>query len=146
MIVVNGKQCHVDVVDAMTDGAGGSAGILTSHIRNGEGFMCVFRLTDRATLNAAVKLRERIKSVKGDEGPIVLVGNKLDVEKREVTEQEARALANTWGVPYAEMSAKTGQNVDIVFYDLAEAIAKRKDEEKRKEEKMKKPKKDCVVS
>ena len=148
MIVVNGKQCNVDVVDALSGPAGdASAGIVTSHIRNGEGFACVFRLSDRATLDAAVKLRERVRSVKGDEGPIVLIGNQLDAaEKRAVTEQEARALASSWGIPYVETSAKTGKNVDVVFYDLAEAIAKRKDEERQKQEKSKKSKKECSIS
>ena len=152
MIVVNGKQCNVDVMDALSgpageEGGGPSAGIVTGHIRNGEGFACVFSLSDRATLEAAGNIRERVMGVKGDACPIVLIGNRQDVaEERAVTEQEARSLAGSWGIPYVETSAKTGHNVNVAFYDLAEAIAKRKNEERLKLDNSKNTKHECSIS
>lgn len=50
-----------------------------------------------------------------DKMPILLVGNKADMEsEREVTKEEAQALARDWGVQYLETSAKTRVNVDEV--------------------------------
>ena len=85
--------------------------------------------------------------VKSDENiPFVLVGNKCDLDgKRNVTFDEvsitvpimhkvikfvclvkASKLAEQWGVPYVETSAKTRLNVDKIFYDLMKDVYKRK--------------------
>ena len=39
------------------------------------------------------------------------MGNKIDLKYREVTEVEANQLAKKMGMPYVEVSAKTGQNI-----------------------------------
>eukprot|EP01138_Halocafeteria_seosinensis_P004608 gb/GECG01004714.1/.p1 GENE.gb/GECG01004714.1/~~gb/GECG01004714.1/.p1 ORF type:complete len:116 (+),score=22.17 gb/GECG01004714.1/:1-348(+) len=50
----------------------------------------------------------------------VLVGNKADMEKdRVVTEEEGRKLAERFGVPFFEASAKDDKNVTEVFEHLA---------------------------
>ena len=54
--------------------------------------------------------------------PIVLVGNKIDLEEnRLVSHDEAVALAQTWGIPYLETSAKTDVKVNDVRGAGAEA-------------------------
>jgi Ras family. len=39
-------------------------------------------------------------------------------------EQDAKALADSWGVPYLECSSKTGQNVNEVFHTLLREVSK----------------------
>jgi hypothetical protein len=39
-----------------------------------------------------------------------------------VTEEEAQRFADSYGVPYIETSAKTGENVDEAFMMLAERV------------------------
>lgn len=47
--------------------------------------------------------------------PLLLVGNKSDLEeRRQVSCDEATAKAAEWGVQYVETSAKTRANVDKV--------------------------------
>ena len=46
---------------------------------------------------------------------LYLIGNKNDKEAREVKEDEARDLADSYGCKYYETSAKTGENVELVF-------------------------------
>ena len=58
----------------------------------------------------------------------ILVGNKCDLGNREVSEEEGKILANTLGLKYIEISAKTGQNVDNLFYNLTEEILKMEQE------------------
>lgn len=60
--------------------------------------------------------REQILRVKGDENiPFILVGNKADLnDRRRVTLEEAKNLADQWKVFYIETSAKTRENVDQV--------------------------------
>jgi len=42
---------------------------------------------------------------------VFLVGNKIDLKYREVTEIEAKQLAKKFDFLYFELSAKTGQNI-----------------------------------
>ena len=51
--------------------------------------------------------------------PHVLVGNKNDlVHEREVAAEEGQRLADEWGVPFIESSAKYNTNVEEVFRKL----------------------------
>lgn len=55
----------------------------------------------------------------------ILVGNKSDKdESRVVSREEAEVLAHELGLPYVEVSAKTGQNVSNAFELLARFIYK----------------------
>ena len=58
----------------------------------------------------------------------ILVGNKCDLGNREVSEEEGKILANALGLKYIETSAKTGQNIDKLFYILTEDILKMEQE------------------
>lgn len=50
-----------------------------------------------------------------DKIPLLVVGNKSDLEeRRQVPVEEARSKAEAWGVQYVETSAKTRANVDKV--------------------------------
>lgn len=59
--------------------------------------------------------------------PLLLVGNKSDLEeRRQVSLEEAAGKAAEWGVQYVETSAKTRANVDKVFFDLMREVCKKK--------------------
>ena len=60
---------------------------------------------------------------------MVLVGNKSDLEdRRQVSKDEGQELADKYGIQFYETSAKTGDNVDAIFYNSADEIAKKIDE------------------
>ena len=62
---------------------------------------------------------------------MVLVGNKTDLElenKRAVSFEEGQELAEKNKMMFFETSAKSGKNVDDIFYRSAETIAKRIEE------------------
>ena len=84
----------------------------------------MFSVTSRESFTGLDEIRENILRVKTDEStPLILVGNKCDLQdNREVSETEAEGVANSWGVPYVETSAKTKLNVDKIYYDLLTAI------------------------
>ena len=54
--------------------------------------------------------------------PFILVGNKMDLQKREVAKEEAHRLAKDFSAPYFETSALEGENVDELF-QMATRIA-----------------------
>jgi Ras-related protein Rab-5C len=56
---------------------------------------------------------------------IILVGNKLDKEsKREIETEEAMVFANNNDIIHIEASAKTGENVNEIFTQIAEKFKK----------------------
>uniref|UniRef100_A0A7E4VIL8 small monomeric GTPase n=1 Tax=Panagrellus redivivus TaxID=6233 RepID=A0A7E4VIL8_PANRE len=126
-VVLDGEECSVDILD--TAGQEDYSAIRDNYYRSGEGFICVFSITDFDSFDATNEFREQILRVKNSDVsvPIVLVGNKSDLTaERSVSEEQARQRAESWGVPYIETSAKTRTNVDKVFYDLMRDVRRRK--------------------
>jgi small GTP-binding protein len=54
---------------------------------------------------------------------IVIVGNKNDlIEERQVTEGTAKTWAEAHSLVYFDVSAKTGENVDLLFAEVASRV------------------------
>ena len=51
-----------------------------------------------------------------------MIGNKSDLEERQVDEKAARDLADSLGIKYFETSAKTGENVTEAVEALLEQV------------------------
>lgn len=80
----------------------------------------VFDVTNKQTL---IKIPGWVSSIKKSvkKGiPMVLVGNKIDLD-RKVEREEAEKLAAKLDCEYMETSAKTGENIDKVFVKLAKS-------------------------
>ncbi|XP_068242546.1 LOW QUALITY PROTEIN: ras-related protein Ral-a-like [Palaemon carinicauda] len=131
-VVLDGEEVQIDILD--TAGQEDYAAIRDNYFRSGEGFLCVFSITEDDSFQATQEFREQILRVKNDEHiPFLLVGNKADLtDRRKVSEDEGKNRAAQWGVPYVETSAKTRANVDKVFYDLMREIRSRKLEDNKK--------------
>ncbi|TGO67650.1 hypothetical protein BELL_0878g00020 [Botrytis elliptica] len=98
------------------------------YMKTGQGFLLVFSITSQSSLNELSELRETIIRIKDDENvPIVIVGNKSDLEQdRVVSRQAAFNVSQSWGnAPYYETSARRRANVDEVFIDLCRQIIRR---------------------
>lgn len=55
-----------------------------------------------------------------------LVGNKADlIKKRVITESQGQELADSLGVPFTEVSAKSGQEVEETFTGIATMLLER---------------------
>ncbi|EAA43300.3 AGAP012108-PA, partial [Anopheles gambiae str. PEST] len=128
-VVLDGEEVQIDILD--TAGQEDYAAIRDNYFRSGEGFLCVFSITEDDSFQATQEFREQILRVKNDENiPFLLVGNKCDLnDKRKVPLAECQSRAQQWGVPYVETSAKTRENVDKVFFDLMRQIRSRKTED-----------------
>ncbi|KAM7365807.1 hypothetical protein PAMP_016712 [Pampus punctatissimus] len=125
-VVLDGEDVQIDILD--TAGQEDYAAIRDNYFRSGEGFLLVFSITEHESFTATAELREQILRVKEEEAiPLLLVGNKSDLEeRRKVSAEEAAARVSEWGVQYVETSAKTRANVDKVFFDLMREVRKKK--------------------
>ena len=84
------------------------------YIRECDGYLAVYSITDRVSFECTRLLVEHLYRIRDvDDVPIVLVGNKCDLEKkRQVSIEEGFALADSHGIPFFETSAKTRLNVN----------------------------------
>ena len=91
----------------------------------GEGFLLVFAINDKESFDLLKLKHTRVlKGKHGAKCPILLIGNKQDLEnERQVTYSEAKQQAEAWGIEYMETSAKTNFNCKEAFEKLAQKIA-----------------------
>jgi small GTP-binding protein len=96
------------------------------YVRVGEGFLLVFSLTDRRSLDECYKLHRDILRIKDtDNVPMLLIGNKSDIRQNGM-DTHARAAAAAMHIPYFETSARTRQNIDEIFIELVRIIRRNK--------------------
>ena len=94
-------------------------------IKAANGFLLLFAINDKESFEALKAKVVRIKKNNKGDLPIILVGNKCDLESsREVEKQSAVDYAKTIGSKYYETSALNDRNgnVKIVFQQCAHLI------------------------
>merc|ERR1711884_924128 len=84
-VVLDGEEVQIDILD--TAGQEDYAAIRDNYFRSGEGFLCVFSITERESFEATQEFRDQILRVKNadsttDNIPFILVGNKSDLDSR----------------------------------------------------------------
>eukprot|EP00735_Rhodelphis_limneticus_P000205 TRINITY_DN1032_c0_g1::TRINITY_DN1032_c0_g1_i1::g.29891::m.29891 TRINITY_DN1032_c0_g1::TRINITY_DN1032_c0_g1_i1::g.29891 ORF type:complete len:231 (+),score=45.65,sp/O80501/RAH1B_ARATH/77.56/6e-113,Ras/PF00071.17/2.1e-57,Miro/PF08477.8/5e-21,Arf/PF00025.16/7.1e-16,Gtr1_RagA/PF04670.7/1.2e-07,GTP_EFTU/PF00009.22/3.2e-07,SRPRB/PF09439.5/1.2e-05,MMR_HSR1/PF01926.18/2.3e-05,Dynamin_N/PF00350.18/4.6,Dynamin_N/PF00350.18/20,AAA_22/PF13401.1/2.3,AAA_22/PF13401.1/1.7e+02 TRINITY_DN1032_c0_g1_i1:59-694(+) len=97
--------------------------LIPSYIRDSSVAVIVFDVTNRQSFLSTDKWIEEVRSERGNDVIIVLVGNKTDlVDKREVTVEEGEAKAKDHNVIFIETSAKVGFNIKALFRKIAAAL------------------------
>ena len=97
--------------------------VSSTTINVSDGFLMVFSVDNTVTfekINQWLDFIEEHADIK--EKPIVLVGNKVDIDKREVTNEDGINLAKQKGMKYFETSAKTGFGIKEAFHQLYKDI------------------------
>jgi len=109
---IDGKEVTVEIIDTAGQEEY-TSGLQDKFIRGGEGFILVYSVTSRSSLNRVKEIRNKIAWTKdSEEVAMILVGNKSDlVKERQVPTQEGKEVAQEFGCPFLETSAKTGENV-----------------------------------
>ncbi|XP_042429188.1 ras-related protein RABH1b-like isoform X6 [Zingiber officinale] len=78
---------------------------------------------DRQSFLNTLKWIEEVRTERGSDVIIVLVGNKTDlVDKRQVSIEEGEGKAQELGVMFIKTSAKAGFNIKALFRKIAAAL------------------------
>ncbi|XP_074593853.1 ras-like protein 2 [Brevipalpus obovatus] len=120
--VIDDRVAKLDVLD--TAGQEEFSAMREQYMRSGEGFLLVYSITDRNSYDELQKFHRQILRVKDrDEFPMILVGNKCDLETQRVVSQlEGQHLGQLLRVPFIECSAKLRMNVDVAFHELVRFV------------------------
>ncbi|KAN0116633.1 Ras family domain containing protein [Russula decolorans] len=97
--------------------------LIPSYIRDSTVAIVVFDITNRQSFLSTTKWIDDVRSERGNDVMVVLVGNKADLsDKRQVTLEEATAKAQDLSIMFMETSAKAGHNVKSLFKKIAMSL------------------------
>uniref|UniRef100_A0A1I8B5T3 Ras-related protein Rab-2A n=1 Tax=Meloidogyne hapla TaxID=6305 RepID=A0A1I8B5T3_MELHA len=93
--------------------------LTASYYRDADALLLIYDVTNRASFEHIRDWLAQVKEYAKDEVVLTLVGNKVDLgHQRKVRADEGRQLAKDYDIPFIETSAKSGQNVSEMFFDL----------------------------
>lgn len=79
--------------------------------------MLVYSVTDASGLKRIEDLHKKLLLTKESKDlssvPVILVANKVDLPNREVSTEQGQKLAQQFGIPYIETSAKIRKNIGM---------------------------------
>ncbi|XP_075905803.1 ras-related protein Rab-27A-like isoform X1 [Nelusetta ayraudi] len=119
------QKIHMQLWD--TAGQERFRSLTTAFFRDAMGFLLLFDLTNEQSFLNVRNWMSQLQIHAYCESPdVILCGNKCDLtDQRAVSEDEARDLAEKYGIPYFETSAANGQNVSQAVDVLLDLIMKR---------------------
>ena len=108
------KQIKMRIFDA--SGSERFESIVREYIKSTLGVMLVYDITDRRTFDRLTRHITNISKYAPIGVPVVLVGNKIDLEdKRQVTTEEGSTLAQAHNYRFVETSTVSGVGVEAAF-------------------------------
>lgn len=97
--------------------------LIPSYIRDSSVAVVVYDVSNRSSFLNTARWVEEVRTERGSDVIIMLVGNKTDlVDKRQVSIEEGDAKARELGVMFIETSAKAGFNIKALFRKIAAAL------------------------
>jgi len=132
-VEIDGSTALLDILD--TAGQEEFASMQDQWMREGKGFLLVYNICEASTFDELSLLRDKILRAKDvSQVPLVLAGNKVDLRNpadgSQVTKQQGVELAQKWGAPFFETSAKEKIKNEDCFFEVVREIRK---QEKKKD-------------
>ena len=99
-------------------------------IKKAHGIIIMYDITNKSSFDSIPDIIKNIKEEKGDYFPMILIGNKKDLEQdREIKKEEGEELASKNGIEYFEISNKEGINIQEAGFSIVNKILEtRKDD------------------
>ena len=90
--------------------------LIPMYIREAQIILFIYDVSDKESFDSIPRWIQDVLDVKNTDPVLVLIGNKIDLEKeRKVTYEEGKRFAEQNNFIFQEVSAKTGKNFDTLF-------------------------------
>ncbi|XP_075259803.1 GTPase RhebL1-like [Convolutriloba macropyga] len=115
---------NMDIDLVITDTAGQEEySLLPMHaLQSCDGYLLVYAVNDSNSFEGLKNIYKKLQENIGSTRPIVIVGNKVDLNNRQVPKEKGQELAKRWEMLFAECSACSGEGVDEIFTDILAKI------------------------
>ena len=124
--IINDKSINVKLWD--TAGQERFKALTPSYLRGAEGIVLVYDVTNSESFESLKFWINSLKSYLGEKSlPIVINGNKIDLDDRDISADDAKKFAKENNFKYFETSAKSGVGVDELFREIVNQILEQKD-------------------
>ena len=130
-INLNNKELPIKVKIWDTAGQEKFKSISVQYIKNCMGIFIVYAINDIESFNNILSWLKEVEEKKSRSNiPLILIGNKYDLEKeRKISKEEGEKLASRYNMKFFECSAKTGYNVNEAFQCLTDQVVETYKEE-----------------
>ena len=142
LTLLKGEEKKIVIYD--TSGQEQYHSISSSMIRKAEGILLVYDITKQKTFDILIEWVNKIREIREKDFPIVLIGNKCDLEEeRVINKDEGEKFARENEIEFYETSCKDGTNIEnsilILIYKIIEKqkiqrLKQLEEEEKEKQE------------
>ncbi|KAK5604215.1 Ras- protein Rab-15 [Crenichthys baileyi] len=120
-IEIDGLKVRVQIWD--TAGQERYQTITKQYYRRAQGIIFVYDITNMPSFQHIAKWASDVDEYAPDDVQTILVGNKADEEfSRQVTKDQGKKLAETYGMEFFESSASTSNNISESFIRVTELV------------------------
>ena len=132
-ILKNNQKVKIAIYD--TNGQERFKSLSLNYLKKADGILLFYDITDKESFDSIKEWMQSIYEIKDNNFPIVLIGNKIDLEdKRKVTKEEGESESLKYNIKFYETSCKDNINIkeSILFliYKILGNIQEEKDKEK----------------
>jgi len=120
LVNIDNKHIKLQIWD--TAGQESFRSITRSYYRGATGALLVYDISRRDTFTHLTRWLEEARQNANPNMVIMLIGNKSDLERREVSYEEGEKFAKENDLIFMETSAKTASNVEEAFIGTAQKI------------------------
>ncbi len=93
------------------------------YLEGSQGALVVFDVTAQNSFENLEDWIQSLIEIRGDQVPMVIIGNKIDLEEQwVVSKEQAKRYADKYGIDLVYTSAATGERVEKAFLDLVISI------------------------
>ena len=119
-MIKNNKNILLQIWD--TAGQERFRNVTKNYFHTSQGFVLAYDINNKESFEKVQFWVNEIRTNADEKIKCILIGTKCDMDKREVSEEEGRELANQYGYQFFETSAKENINIDETFEALVTEI------------------------
>ena len=128
--LVNIKDIQYKVLFYDTVGQEKYHSIAPNIIKKANGIIIMYDITNKSTFDSIPEILKTIEEEKGKDFPMILIGNKIDLEnERLIKKEEAEELAEKYGMEFFEISNKEGINIEKAGLSIVNKILEKRQDD-----------------
>ena len=92
-------------------------------VKNIHGIILMYDITDKSSFESIPEWIQSLQDVKGNDFPMILLGNKIDKEEeRIISNEDGEELAKEYNIDFLETSNKNGTNINEAVLAIVKKI------------------------